>query len=196
MVKRKKTHPSRILQLRVSIRGMSPPVWRKLLINSDTTLHELHLMIQAAMGWYNCHLYEFSYGQDKYSNLDHWDEIPEEEIDSTQVTLGDLDLSEGDELTYLYDFGDNWEHTVSVQKILAQDTSYRLPACIGGKRNCPPEDCGGVYGYYDVLKTAGDPQDPEHDEMVEWLGEYNPEEFDMQLADSRVKNYKEMEQPV
>ena len=154
LAKKKKTHPSNTLQMRVSIKGISPPIWRKLLVSSDTTLHELHLMIQAAFGWYNCHLYEFSDGYENYSRPDDWDEPDAGEIDSTRVTLGDLNLSEGDKLTYLYDFGDGWEHTVSVQKILAKDTSDRLPACIGGKRSAPPEDCGGVYGYYNVIKKA------------------------------------------
>lgn len=72
-------------------------------------------------------------------------------------------------------------------------TSISFPACIGGKRNGPPEDCGGSYGYYDVLKKATDPQDPEHKEIVEWLGEYDPEEFDLGFADAQVKNYKNME---
>lgn len=69
-----------------------------------------------------------------------------------------------------------------------------MPACIGGKRNTPPEDCGGVYGYYNVLKKAAGPQDPEYNETVEWLGEYDPEEFDLEFADAQVKNYKEMEE--
>lgn len=193
--KRKKTHLSNILQLRVSVKGISPPVWRKLLVSSDSTLHDLHLMIQAAFGWYNYHLYEFTYGYNNYSRPDDWDELNEKEIDSTGVTLGDLNLYRGGKFSYMYDFGDGWEHTISVQKILPLDTSVPLPACTGGKRNCPPEDCGGVYGYYAVLKKASDPQDPEHNEIVEWLGVYDPEEFDLQFADSKVKKYREMEEP-
>ena len=192
-MKRNKTHTLSVLQLRVSIKGINPPIWRKLLVTSDTTLHDLHLMIQAAFGWYNYHLYEYSDGNENYSRPDDLDEFDSKDIDSTKVTLGDLNLSVGGKLTYLYDFGDYWEHTVSVQKILSLDTSISFPACIGGKRNCPPEDCGGIYGYYDVLKKATDPQDPEHNEMVEWLGEYDPEEFDLEFADAQVKNYKNME---
>lgn len=194
-MRRKKTHTSNILQLRVSIKGISPPIWRKLLVNSDTTIHDLHLMIQAAFGWYNYHLYEFSDGHNNYTKPGDWDELDANEMDSTRVTLGDFNLTVGGKLTYLYDFGDGWEHTVSVQKILALDASISLPACIGGKRNGPPEDCGGIYGYYDVLKKATDPQDPEHNETVEWLGEYDPEEFDLEFADAQVKNYKNMEDP-
>lgn len=193
--KRKKTHTSNILQLRVSVIGISPPIWRKLLVSSDSTLHDLHLMIQAAFGWYNYHLYEFTDRYNNYSRPDDWDELHEKEIDSTGVTLGDLNLQRGGKFSYMYDFGDGWEHRISVQKILPSDPSVRLPACTGGKRNCPPEDCGGVYGYYDVLKKASDPQDPEHNEIVEWLGKYDPEEFDLQFADAKVKNYREMEEP-
>lgn len=182
-----------ILQLRVSIKGISPPIWRKLLVSSSTSLHDLHLMIQAAFGWYNYHLYEFSFGYDRYSRPGDWDEPDDGALDSTHVTLEDLNVTEGNRINYLYDFGDDWEHAVSVQKILQIDTSVKLPACIGGKRNGPPEDCGGTYGYREVLEKAKDPNDPEHAETVEWLGEYDPEEFDLDYADTMVKNYKEME---
>ncbi len=192
-MKRNEKHTLNVLQLRVSIKGISPQIWRKLLVTSDTTLHDLHLMIQAAFGWYNYHLYKFSDGNESYSRPDDWDEFEPKDMDSTKVTLGDLNLSVGGKLTYVYDFGDYWEHIVSVQKILAMGTSISFPALIGGKRNGPPEDCGGSYGYYDVLKKATDPQDPEHKEIVEWLGEYDPEEFDLGFADAQVKNYKNME---
>lgn len=104
--KRQKTPASNILQLRVSLKGINPPIWRKLLVNSDTTLHELHLMIQAAFGWYNYRLYQFSDRDDDYSKPGDWDELDAKIIDSTQVTLGDLNISEGGKLNYLYDFGD------------------------------------------------------------------------------------------
>ena len=182
-----------VMQLRVRIKGISPPIWRKLLVRSDTKLHDLHLMIQAAFGWNNYHLYEFYDGLVYYTKpSDEWESDPDE-IDSTMVTIEDLDLHEKSKFEYTYDFGDGWEHTISVEKILPLDSSLKLPACIGGKRNCPPEDCGGVYGYYDVLRKAGNPDDPDHEETVEWLGEYNPEEFDLKFADSNIKDYKGME---
>ncbi|MHB8361043.1 MAG: plasmid pRiA4b ORF-3 family protein [Thermoplasmataceae archaeon] len=188
----KKGH-SNILQIKVAIKGIRPSIWRKLLVNSDATLHELHLMIQAAFGWENYHLYEFYIGRNNYTTLVDLEENDKDAIDSSGVTLEDLHLQEGNKFTYVYDFGDNWEHLVSVDKILPPDPSVLLPSCIGGKRKCPPEDCGGVYGYYDILKEAKDPQDPEHEASARWLGEYDPEEFDMESADFDVLGYKGME---
>jgi hypothetical protein len=182
-----------VMQLRVRIKGIRPPIWRKLLVRSDTKLHDLHLMIQSAFGWDNYHLYEFFDGLVYYTKpSDEWESDPDE-IDSTEVTIEDINLREGSKIEYTYDFGDGWDHTISVEKVLPLDSSLKLPACIGGKRNCPPEDCGGVYGYYDVLRKAANPDDPDHEATIEWLGEYNPEEFDLKFADSQVKDYKDIE---
>ena len=104
-----------------------------------------------------------------------------------------LALREGSKFSYTYDYGDNWEHSILVQKVLPHDQSMSLPSCIGGKRNGPPEDCGGAYGYQNMLKVVSDPDDPEHESTMEWLGEYDPEGFDLQSADDAVRNYKNME---
>ncbi|MGC8645570.1 MAG: plasmid pRiA4b ORF-3 family protein [Thermoplasmata archaeon] len=182
-----------MIKLRISIRGISPPIWRKLLVSPETALHNLHLMIQAAFGWYNYHLYEFSHQGLNFSRPDDWDEPASEDMDSTKITLGDLNLQRGTKFLYTYDFGDNWEHIILVQDILDYDPQMSVPACIGGKRNAPPEDCGGVWGYYNVLRIAEDPNDPEHNETVEWLGEYDPESFDIDSANRAVRNYREID---
>ena len=182
-----------VYQLRVAIKGISPPIWRKLLVGSSTTLHDLHLIIQAAFGWYNYHLYEFDIGNAHYANPDLMDDEFPDDIDSRKTKLAQLALREGSRFSYTYDYGDNWEHSITVQKILPYNKNKHLPSCIGGKRNGPPEDCGGAYGYQDMLRVVSDPADPEHESTVEWLGEYDPEEFDLQSADEAVRNYKNME---
>ncbi len=184
---------SDVYQLRVAIKGISPPIWRKLLVGSSTTLHDLHLIIQAAFGWYNYHLYEFNIGSERYANPEQMDDEFPDDIDSRETKLAQLALREGSKFSYTYDYGDNWEHSILVQKVLPYDQSMSLPSCIGGKRNGPPEDCGGAYGYQNMLKVVSDPDDPEHESTMEWLGEYDPEGFDLQSADDAVRNYKNME---
>jgi hypothetical protein len=182
-----------VYQLRVAIKGISPPIWRKLLVGSSTTLHDLHLIIQAAFGWYNYHLYVFIIGGEHYTDPEQRDDEFPDEIDSRQTKLGQLGLREGSAFSYTYDFGDDWEHSIQVQKVLSSDQYKGLPSCIGGKRNCPPEDCGGTYGYENMLRIVSDPADPEHESTLEWLGEYDPEEFDLESTNEAVRNYESME---
>lgn len=182
-----------VYQLRVTIKGISPPIWRKLLVGSSTTLHDLHLIIQAAFGWYNYHLYEFKIGGEYYTDPEQRDDEFREEFDSRRTKLGSLGLGEGSAFSYTYDFGDNWEHSIKVQKVLSSDQYMVLPSCTGGRRNCPPEDCGGPYGYKNVLRIASDPDDPEYEFTLEWLGEYDPEEFDLESTNETVRNYRDME---
>jgi hypothetical protein len=166
--------------LKITLKGSKPPIWRRILVPSDIRLDRLHLVIQIAMGWFNCHLHQFSafgrsYGvayDDFAADLDIEDE--------TKVKLRDLLQMEKDAMTYEYDFGDSWEHKITLEKVLPYDKAQALPVCIRGKRACPPEDCGGVWGYAELLKVLADPADPEHDAMLEWLGgPFDAEAFDM-----------------
>ena len=94
----------------------------------------------------------------------------------------------GDKFVYEYDFGDSWEHVILVEKILQLETGVNYPICLGGKRACPPEDCGGIWGYGDLLEAIQDPTHPEHKDMLEWLGgSFNPEGFDVDIVNQRLK---------
>jgi hypothetical protein len=163
-----------ILQVKISLLGSSkPPVWRRLLIPADIRLDRLHGVIQAAMGWEDYHMHVFSDGSCEYGlapELGHRDE--------RKATLGRLLKQEGERIRYTYDFGDDWEHEIVVEKVLAAEPGVRYPICVAGKGACPPEDCGGVWGYEHLREVLTDPADEEHGEMLEWLGLQTSAEFD------------------
>ena len=133
---------------KIQIKEISkPPVWRRLVIPETFSFHQLHLVIQDAFGWYNCHLYEFTpkaYSGGLSIQLPHEESEPEEK-DSRETKLNEYFEKEGDQLVYVYDFGDSWEHSVVLKEI--EPNKVTTPSCIGGKGKCPPEDCGGYPGY-------------------------------------------------
>jgi len=162
---------------------MRPPIWRRLLMPSTMTLGDLHQAVQAAMGWRDCHLHAFDIDGQQYGDRHTTDDI----ADENRLTLNGLLKSGIARFGYTYDFGDNWEHTVAIEKIqpAANGTSY--PACVAGKRNCPPEDCGGSWGYQHLIAVLADPAHPEHAEQVEWVGdEFNPDAFAIETADAML----------
>lgn len=157
-----------IYQLKVTIRDIRPPIWRRVQVESSITLSQLHLIIQAAMGWYNCHLHSFSIQGIEYgeSQPDYGLDIRDE----TKVKLNQVIKSEKAKFFYTYDFGDSWEHSIVVEKILPKDPSISYPKCIKAKRACPPEDCGGAWGYMEFLEAIQNPTHPEHESFLEWVG--------------------------
>lgn len=166
-----------IYQIKVSLIDAKPPIWRRLLVSSTTTLAKLHDILQIAMGWENYHLHQFEANGISYGRPDpdfDWDDI----IDERQVKLHDVLRNEKDSLRYEYDFGDSWEHKIVLEKIFPRDGKIPVPQCIKGKRACPPEDVGGVWGYESFLEAISDPKHPEHKDMLEWVGgDFDPEEF-------------------
>jgi hypothetical protein len=164
-----------VLQVKISLLGTSkPPVWRRLLVPATIRLDRLHDVIQAAMGWEDYHMHAFTDGSCEYGLAD-----PElGHRDERKATLGRLLKREKERLRYTYDFGDNWEHEIVVEKVLAAKPGVRYPVCLAGKGACPPEDCGGVWGYEHLREVLADPADGEHEEMLEWLGFQTAAEFD------------------
>ncbi len=178
----------KIVQLKVTLRGSKPPIWRRLQVADNTTLARLHDIIQIAMGWTNSHLHQFVTGNRFYSD-------PSFELDDVvsekRVTLGDLDLKPKAHFRYEYDFGDSWDHDILVEKILDPEPDVRYPRCLTGKLACPPEDCGGIWGYYGLLEAIQDPQHPEHDDMLEWLGdEFDPDAFDLDAVNAQLRSVR------
>jgi hypothetical protein len=170
-----------ISQVKISLLGSSkPPVWRRLLIPADIQLDRLHGVIQAAMGWEGYHMHIFSDGTREYGLAD-----PElGHRDERKATLGQLLEREGERMRYTYDLGDGWEHEIVVEKVLTAEPDVRYPVCVAGKGACPPEDCGGMWGYGHLREVLVDPADEEHGEMLEWLGlqtaaEFDPARFDV-----------------
>ena len=176
-------------QLRIAIRGTKPPIWRRIIVPPSMKLDRLHDVIQTVMGWEDCHLHMFIKGRQRYSIPSPWDDdfrmpgMPRD-IDERKYRISQLLKRAKDWITYEYDFGDSWEHRITLQKILPYDPAVRLPACIGGKRRCPPEDSGGVWGYYDKLDILKDPGNRDYEHIREWMGEdFDPEVFSAHPVD-------------
>ena len=185
-----------IYQIKVSLNHIRPPIWRRFLVAGDTTLSDLHDILQIVMGWENSHLHDFIIDEMIYHNSEdlefafNEDEFPSE----SHTTLSAVIKREKQRFTYRYDFGDSWEHTLVVEKILPPQQDFRYPICLKGARACPPEDVGGVWGYQYFLDAISDPDHPEHEDYLEWIGgEFDPEAFDLNSVNNllrRVYNLK------
>jgi hypothetical protein len=177
-----------IYQIKISLIGAKPPIWRTVLVPGDLRLAAFHDVIQVAMGWTDSHLHQFIANNVFYGIPD--DEYGMEIEDESKYKLTQLLSKEKDTLIYEYDFGDSWEHKILLEKVLPFDTKTALPVCIKGKRACPPEDCGGIWGYEELLQTISDPKHPDHDDMLQWLGgEFDPEEFDLEEINEELAEY-------
>lgn len=177
--------PGSVHQLKISVVGIRPEIWRRVLVPSGLSLLALHEVIQAAFGWWDCHLHEFEIGGARYGSDDGdgWGPPPRDE---SAAMLGSV-AGAGDRFAYVYDFGDDWRHCIKVEKVVARKPGVRYPACIAGRRACPPEDCGGVWGYEEFLNAVTDPRHAEHRAMLDWAGgSFDPEEFDPSAFDHRL----------
>jgi hypothetical protein len=164
------------LRIHVTLEGILPPVWREIVVPASYTFWDLHVAIQDAMGWLDCHLHEFGFAEGEpgddlrigIPDEDSWGEVPEV-LASWDVPVLEWLREPGQRLAYLYDFGDDWQHTVTLLAIEPREKGQRYPQCIAGQRACPPEDCGGVDGYHELLDTLFDPADPDFEEMRAWI---------------------------
>jgi Plasmid pRiA4b ORF-3-like protein len=164
-----------IVQIKVKLLGVTkPPVWRRLQVRADTGLDQLHEIIQAALGWENYHMHVFSFGNEEFA-------VPDAELgfsDERRATLGELVGGVGDRFRYTYDFGDDWEHEISVEGLLDADPEVHYPILLAAKGACPPEDCGGPWGYANLREILADPSHDEHQQMLVWLSLDDASEFD------------------
>jgi len=153
----KKASPSEIHQLKITLRYIQPPVWRRVEVPKDITLAKLHRILQVAMGWYDSHLHQFIVGKNYYGepSLDEFSELDLK--DERKVRLGQVLSKPKQRMVYEYDFGDGWEHDIVLEKVLPPDSNTRYPVCLEGAQACPPEDCGGVGGYENFLDAIRDP---------------------------------------
>jgi len=180
----------KVYQLRIDLMDTKPPIWRRILIKSSASLYDLHCAIQHAMGWMNGHLHRFEKDNLYYGPASDEDDFAfMETLDERGYTIADLLGHVGAYLHYEYDFGDGWRHRVRLEKIHEQsEVNIALPACIKGKNACPPEDVGGVWGYYGILEILQDPTHPEYEETVEWIGgTFDPAYFDLEEANTMMK---------
>ena len=183
--------PCYTYQLRVALKGTRPPIWRRLLVSPSMRLSRLHDALQVVMGWDDCHLHMFTKGQRRFMFPNPWmDDVDPfggpRFLDERKYRIDQLLTREKDWIEYQYDFGDSWYHRITLQKILPRDPAVRLPVCISGKRRCPPEDCGGIWRFYETLAILADPDHEEHDEIAEWMDpDFDPEAFSVPMRSSR-----------
>jgi hypothetical protein len=169
-----------LFQLKVTLRGIQPAIWRRILAWEDTTLSQLHTILQIIMGWEDYHLHDFIIGRRHFSVPDPDDELYERKvIDESRVRLAEVASKVGTQFMYLYDFGDGWEHELLLEAILLPEPETRYPMCIGGKRSAPPEDVGGTHGYERYLAALADPEHEEHEDLLQWRGPFDPEMFSL-----------------
>ncbi len=173
-----------VYQFKISLRDIKPPIWRRIQVPETYSFWDLHVAIQDSMGWSDCHLHQFEMFSPSIGMNIKIGILDEEGYDMDihpgwKLKIADHFSMEDKSAAYTYDFGDNWEHKIQLEKILPREKNTNYPVCIGGKRAGPPEDCGGVSGYENLLETINDPDNEEYEETIEWLGgEFDPEHFD------------------
>ena len=185
-----------LYQLKVTLKESQPPIWRRVVVRADMTLDGLHDVIQIAMGWTNDHMHQFIVGS-RNARTFYGDTRPEfgdldgEMLDEGCHTVANLAPVAKRKFVYEYDFGDGWRHDVVVEKILPPDAAFKHPVCLAGANACPPEDCGGIHGYYNLLAILADPKHPRHEGMKEWMGgEVKAAEFSLEGINAGLKRLK------
>ena len=179
-------HPStNIYEIHIELLESDPSIWRRFAVRRDLTLAALHSVIQVVMGWKDSHLHAFVVGSVRYEEPgnDLGFAMEQETIDERTVRLGDVAEGQGSSFLYEYDFGDGWRHQLEVRNLGEPEAGVRYPVCLGGERACPPEDCGGIGGYDDLLNAISDPRHEDHDDLREWLAaDFDPEAFDLEAV--------------
>lgn len=167
-----------IATLRIELLDTEPLIWRELEVSTSSTLKDLHTLIQGAMGWANQHLWEFRIGRQVYGQPisgDAWGGPAI--INAGKVRLAELLKPRKTVIDYTYDMGDSWEHRLTLTDVRPADPVLVYPRYIAGERPAPPEDCGGIPGFYATLEALADPNHPEHEDAVDWLDGYDPDHF-------------------
>jgi Plasmid pRiA4b ORF-3-like protein len=180
-----------IATARIALRDTDPVIWRQVELPTSLTLKVLHDIVQAVMGWFDYHLWEFTIGKQRYGLPMDEDWGTEPRIDAGKVRLRDVLKPHKTVIEYLYDFGDSWRHRITVTDIRAGEPGVSYPRYIGGAWNAPPEDCGGIPGFYEMLEARADPKHPNHAEVTEWLDDYDPkiiDELPIKYALGRIAN--------
>ena len=170
-------------QLLVELKGIEPRIWRRLVMADTTPLPLLHRVLQTAFSWKDYHLHEFRVGPVCFGVPD--DEYPPPHIDEASVRLYQLAHQPGDHFVYLYDFGDSWEHDVVLEDMRAAPSPV-TPVCLDGRRAAPPEDCGGVHGYQQLVEALRDARHPDHADMKRWAGTYDPDAINLEVINRRL----------
>ena len=175
-------------QFKVELEGSKPLIWRRIRVPGDFSLAALHVILQDAMGWENCHMHEFRIGNAGYGSVAEGDDLFAQGMKSDRgARLRDVLPPGKRTFRYIYDFGDDWVHKITVEEVLSPEAGAPPVLCLAGERACPPEDCGGLYGYFDYLEILKNPGHSEYEEIKDWLGRHDPERFDLDRVNTRLK---------
>lgn len=178
----------RFYLLKIQLLDIEPVIWRRFVVPASITLDRLHDVIQIVMGWTDSHLHEFTIGNKRYTE---YPESKEDGLVCGKYRLGDLIKQKGRTFRYLYDFGDGWEHELVLEESRYFNPELRTkPACLEGERACPPEDVGGVPGYFEFLNALKDPNHEEHERYTQWSGgNFDSERFDLESINWELMKY-------
>lgn len=176
---------SAIFQFKITLKEVDPPIWRRIQVQ-DCTLETFHVMIQIAMDWHDEHMHEFVVGERRFGRV-----VDADVEQEASIRLSDIvpTLGKKAKFEYIYDFGDDWRHEIVFEGIQPPNPKLKYPACVEGERACPPDDVGGVYGYMDFLEAIADPDHDQHDEMLEWIGKFDPDRFNAKTATKEMREY-------
>jgi hypothetical protein len=179
-----------VYQLRVELLHLKPAIWRQILVPGSIKLPKLQLALLWTMGWDGGHLHEFVFGNSNYG-------VPDPDFPSDLPVMNEVGVQLSKALgalksfTYVYDYGDDWQHRVKIEKVLPPDPDLRSPLCLAGRNACPPEDVGGEPGYLDFLEAINDPSHDEHQQMLEWCGgSFDPDAFDLDAVNQQLSQMK------
>jgi len=170
--------PEQIATLRIELLDTDPLIWRQVEVPTSISLKTLHNIIQAAMGWFDMHLWEMRLGGQVYGLPMDEDFGAEPRLDGAKVRLSQILRPRKTVIDYTYDFGDSWDHRLILTNVRLAEPGTAYPRYIAGERPAPPEDCGGIPGFYTALEARADPSHPDHADIVEWLDGYDPDQFD------------------
>jgi hypothetical protein len=186
MKPRQTPEPAKIYQLKIELKFTKPTIWRRLLIRGDVYLDELEHYIKLTMGWVGWHMHDFCFDGVYYGDARSCADLDFE--DETKSKLSDLITEAKQKFTYTYDFGDDWRHQITVEKIMDADPELAYPICVKGAGACPPDDCGGVPGFYHMISVLKDPKHPEHRSMRNWVGyDFDPNEFSVAWVNKKLQ---------
>jgi hypothetical protein len=175
----------KVYQFKITLKGIKPPIWRRIQVPETYTFWDLHVAIQDAMGWTDTHLHHFEIlnptrGFKEEIGIPDEDFIDERILAGWKRKIANYFSSQNNKAEYIYDYGDNWEHSIKLEKILQRNEGVEYPVCTKGARACPPEDCGGTWGYEEFLEAIMDPNHERHEELLNWIGgDFDPESFDI-----------------
>jgi hypothetical protein len=170
-------------QIKVTLKHTKPPIWRRILVTSEIKLNRLHDVLQISMGWTDSHMHQFETPEGFFADPS----LEMEETESSKkITLVSVLSQPKSSIRYDYDFGDGWDHQILLEKVVELEDEF-LALCTGGARECPPEDCGGPWGYGNLLAILKDPKHPEYAEMKEWIGPgFDAAAFDLDAINKQL----------